>query len=278
MKYGADFASVGEFANAPLLVDLAHEAEDSGWDGIFLWDHMHKPEAAVDPWVTLAGMAVKTSQIKLGTMITPVARRRPWKLARETVTLDHLSQGRLILGVGLGYQPGEFEAFGEESSPKILAEKLDEGLDALAGLWSGEPFSYSGKHYRLEEVCFLPKPVQSPRIPVWACGGWSEKRAPFRRGARWDGMIAVTGNGEDRAITPGEIRDAIDYMKQYRSNNDPFDMVIINWSEGDGSQEERERIETYQEAGVTWWMDGFSPDRFPTLEEARKRLRKGPPR
>src|SRR3990172_5166253 len=156
MHYGIYTPNYGAEMSARALAELAREAEEAGWEGFFIWDHIQVSKSlrapVLDPWVTLAAIAVNTKRIRLGAAITPVARRRPWKLARETVTLDHLSNGRLIFGVGLGYQSGEFEDFGEEGDPKILAEKLDEGLDILAGLWSGEPFSYRGKHYQVNDV------------------------------------------------------------------------------------------------------------------------------
>jgi hypothetical protein len=126
-------------------------------------------------------------------------------------------------------------------------------------------------------VRFLPKPLQQPRIPIWACGGWSEKKAPFRRGARWDGMIGVPGNEEDRPIEPAEVKEVRAYMQKHRANPDPFDVVVILWSENDGSPEEQHRLEQYQEAGATWWVEDVSHARFATLEAARERLHKGPP-
>ena len=135
MNYGVYLSSIGEFSDPNLLAALAYEAEGAGWDGAFIWDHIGQPNTTVDPWVALAAMAMKTRRVKLGPLVTPVARRRPWKLARETVSLDHLSNGRLILGVGLGWSPQEFEAFGESGNPRTRAEKLDEGLEVLAGLW-----------------------------------------------------------------------------------------------------------------------------------------------
>jgi alkanesulfonate monooxygenase SsuD/methylene tetrahydromethanopterin reductase-like flavin-dependent oxidoreductase (luciferase family) len=134
MRYGAYFSSVGLFSDPNLVAELAYEAEEAGWDGVFIWDHIGQPNFAVDPWVTLAAMAMKTQFIKLGPIVTPIPRRRPWKLARETVSLDHLSHGRLILGVGIGWSEKEFETFGEVGKPQTRAEKLDEGLDILAGL------------------------------------------------------------------------------------------------------------------------------------------------
>lgn len=277
MHYGVYLSTVGECSSAALLAELAHEAEEAGWDGVFIWDHIGGPQTVADPWIALAAMAMKTERVKLGTVVTPLARRRPWKLARETVSLDHLTNGRLILGVGLGWGSPEFETFGEESNPKIRAEKLDEGLDVLAGLWSGETFSYSGKHYQIKDACFLPRPVQSPRIPIWPCGMWSDKKAPFRRAAHWDGIIAINGSGEDRPILPDEVRAVKAYIRQHRPNDDPFDVVVILWSDGERTAKEQQEVAQYGEAGVTWWLEDLSIERFTSLKETRERLHKGPP-
>jgi len=149
MQYGIYLPNFGDEISPRALADLACEAEEAGWDGFFLWDHILYSKTQklrmVDPWIVLAAMAMKTERIRLGTSVTPLPRRRPWKLARETVTLDHLSNGRLILSVGLG-EPGdaEFGQFGEETDVKVRATKLDEGLDVLAGLWRGKSFSHQG--------------------------------------------------------------------------------------------------------------------------------------
>jgi len=278
MHYAIYLSSIDQFSDPLLLADLAGEAEAVGWDGVFIWDHIGCPHTAADPWVALSAMALKTRRIKLGPIVTPVARRRPWKLARETVTLDRLSGGRLILGVGLGHSASsEFETFGEPGDPKIRAQKLDEGLEVLAGLWRGESFSYRGKHYQIKDACFLPRPVQSPRIPVWACGAWSNKRAPFRRAARWDGAIPIAPPGENRAITPEEVAEVRAYMQRYRQTDAPFDLVVILWSEGNATPEERQAVARYADAGVTWWVEDLSTERFSSLQDVRERLHKGPP-
>lgn len=277
MQFGIYLSSVGEFADAALLSELAYEAEEIGWDGVFIWDHMGQPSAAADPWVTLTAVAMRTKHIKFGPIVTPVARRRPWKLARETVTLDHLSSGRLILGVGLGYADSEFTVFGEEGDAKIRAEKLDEGLVILDKLWRGEPFSHQGQHYQLNDVCFLPKPLQQPRIPIWPCGAWPSSKAPYRRAARWDGIVAVLDPGANRAILPEEIADIKKYVSQHRQTADPFDIVVILWSEGDGSQSEKQEVKKFAEAGVTWWIEDLSTERFSSLKGIRRRLLQGPP-
>jgi alkanesulfonate monooxygenase SsuD/methylene tetrahydromethanopterin reductase-like flavin-dependent oxidoreductase (luciferase family) len=277
MNFGVYLSSVDEFSDPNLLAELAHEAEETGWDGVFIWDHIGKPNTAVDPWVALAAMAMKTVRIKLGPVVTPVARRRPWKLARETVSIDHLSNGRLILGVGLGWSPQEFEAFGESAQPRIRAEKLDEGLEVLAGLWDGQPFSYHGKHYHIEDLCFLPRPVQKPRIPVWACGAWTGRKSPFRRAARWDGIIAIADPIENRAILPEEVSAIKAYMLQHRQNDAPCDIVVILWSHGSHSPEEQQETEKYTQAGASWWLEDLSTERFSSIKETRARLQKGPP-
>ena len=166
MKYAVDTSIQGVYSNPKLVGELALLAEQSGWDGFFVWDSIGGEGPIADPWITLAVVASVTETIRIGTAVTPVARRRPWKLARETVSVDHLSSGRLTLGVGLGDPPTtEYEQFGEDPDTLTLARKLDEGLDVLTGLWSGEEFSYRGNHHRIDRATFLPKPVQSPRIP-----------------------------------------------------------------------------------------------------------------
>lgn len=149
MKFGIDIPIHGHYSDPNLLVDLAVEAEGAGWDGFFVWDHITmvgKAPRVTDPWIVLAAVAAKTELIRMGTMVTPLARRRPWKVARETVAIDHLSQGRLILGVGLGAMgKAEFDALGEEAEARIRAEKLDEGLALLVALWSGEKVRFHCK-------------------------------------------------------------------------------------------------------------------------------------
>jgi len=277
MKYGVYLSSVGEFSDPLLLAELAQEAEETGWEGVFIFDHIGQPHRAADPWVALAAMAMKTKQVKIGPIVTPVARRRPWKLARETVTLDHLTQGRLILGVGLGWSEREFTTFGEAGALRTRAEKLDEGLAILDGLWSGEPFSYLGKHFQVENACFLPKPVQTPRVPVWVCGAWGEKKVSFRRAARWDGVIAILAPGQNRAILAEEVSALKAYTQQYRTEREAFDIVVILWSEGDRTADELWATANYAAAGVTWWLEDLSTERFSAVAEVRQRLRKGPP-
>jgi len=181
MHFALNLPHFGPHADARLLADLARQAEDTGWDGFFIWDHVAMPEAApvVDPWVALTSCAMRTSRIRLGTMVTPLPRRRPWKLARETASLDQLSGGRLTLGAGTGLFEQEFGDLGEESDPKARGDMLDEALEVLTGLWSGKPFSHEGRHYRLRDAHFLPPPSNSRASPYGSppCGPMSARCA-----------------------------------------------------------------------------------------------------
>lgn len=282
MRFAVSVPNFGDYFNPRLLAQLAREAEESGWDGFFLWDHMifwpGFSEPIVDPWVALAAMAMTTERIRLGTLVTPLARRRPWKLARETVSLDHLSGGRLVLGVGLGFPAdAEFETFGEEPDDRVRAAKLDEGLDVLAGLWRGEPFTYSGEHFRIAEVTFRPTPVQTPRIPIWVAGMWPN-RAPFRRAARWDGVAPVPLDPESgRMFSPSELSEIAGYVAAQRGSDAPFDVVYGGATPGESPSAAREAVAPYAAAGLTWWIENLNHWRGP-FAAMRERLRRGPPR
>jgi alkanesulfonate monooxygenase SsuD/methylene tetrahydromethanopterin reductase-like flavin-dependent oxidoreductase (luciferase family) len=277
MHYGFVTANWGDYGDPRLLAELACEAEAAGWEGFFIWDHIKWPAQApaADPWVALAAMAMRTERIRLGTLVTPLPRRRPWKLARETLTLDQLSGGRLILGVGSGYfMDEEFAAFGEETDAKIRAAKLDEGLDILTGLWSGEPFSYAGTQYQVKDVCFTP-PVQRPRIPIWVAGTWPLK-APFRRAARWDGVVPI-GRDFEKPLTPADIRDIAAYIKEHRAGTEPFEVACGGQTSGRDAAEDATIVAPYAEAGLTWWLESRLPW-LNALAEVRERIRKGPPK
>ena len=172
------------------IVELAELAEKAGWDGFFLWDHILFPWPAslADPWIVLGAIASKTRRMRIGTAVTPLPRRRPHKVAKETATLDVITGGRVVLGVGLGGDEGEFTRFGEESSTRTRAEKLDEALDLITSLWSGGEVNHRGAHYTASGVTFLPKPIQEPRIPIWV-GGVSA--TALRRARKWDGWLPV---------------------------------------------------------------------------------------
>jgi alkanesulfonate monooxygenase SsuD/methylene tetrahydromethanopterin reductase-like flavin-dependent oxidoreductase (luciferase family) len=267
----------GEYSDPQVLAEMAREAEDSGWDGFFMWDQitMDTTQPVCDPWIALALIASATKRIRLGTMVTPLPRRRPTTLARQTVTLDRLSEGRLILGVGLGaLQYEEFDALGDEPELKIRAEMLDEGLEVLTGLWSGEPFAHEGKHYRIKSAHFLPTPLQRPGIPIWVAGNWPA-RAPFRRSARWDGVIPgwdIMGGSKQ---SPQDVRDMVAYIKSMRSSNGSFDVAYGGKTSGTDRKADALEVRQYREAGVTWWLEDLNPWRGP-LEEMRNRIRNGP--
>lgn len=275
MKFGLDIPTGGAYADPRKLADLAAEAEEAGWDGFFVQDVLYSVDALTDPWVALAAVAMRTERMRIGVFLTPIPRRRPWQLAREAVALDYLSNGRLIFGAALGFQDLDFTPFGEEYDARMRAEKLDEGLEILKGLWSGEPFSFHGKHYQLENVTFLPKPLQSPSIPIWLAGGWP-RRKPLRRAARWDGIYLMTVNQvTNELLKPEEIREAVAYMQAHRETSEPFD-VGINGEVPDDAGKAAEIIQAYQEAGATWWID--LEGNGESFEEYRARIRRGPPR
>jgi alkanesulfonate monooxygenase SsuD/methylene tetrahydromethanopterin reductase-like flavin-dependent oxidoreductase (luciferase family) len=260
VRFGISAPTFAECSDPRLLMELARAAEEHGWDGFFLWDHlvgwMPDPPAMADPWIALAGIAATTERIRLGPMVTPLPRRRPWKVARETVTLDHLSGGRLILGVGLGSPPDvEYGLFGEDVTEQTLAAELDEGLAILVGLWRGEPFSFTGKHYQVREVSFLPRPLQQPRIPIWVAGYWPNK-PPLRRAARWDGVFPAR---PDRELTPDEVRAAVAYTTNRRVSNAPFDVVVSGATPGDAPARAVQRIAPLAAEGMTWWLELVGP-------------------
>jgi alkanesulfonate monooxygenase SsuD/methylene tetrahydromethanopterin reductase-like flavin-dependent oxidoreductase (luciferase family) len=271
-----------------MLADLAYEAEEAGWDGFFLWDQVSKStltptvDPMVDPWVALAAIALRTSAIRLGTLVTPLPRRRPWKVARETVSLDHLSAGRLIFGAGSGSGYFDFEALGEASDGKTLAALLDEGLEVLTGLWSGEPYRHEGLSYHIKEAQFLPRPVQSPRIPIWVAAMWPAK-APLRRAARWDGIVPI---GRELSLmemlTPAQMHEIIRSVASLPGYTIPYEVVHSGITDSIDAAQDREVVATYQQVGVTWWVEKIQPERWGSwtdwpLEAMRTRVRQGPP-
>jgi alkanesulfonate monooxygenase SsuD/methylene tetrahydromethanopterin reductase-like flavin-dependent oxidoreductase (luciferase family) len=288
MRFAITLPAFADFSDPRALAELAHEAESVGWDGFFIWDHIFFDPTfhpVADTWVALAAVALNTERMRIGTMVTPVARRRPWKLARETVSVDRLSNGRLVLGVGLGDPvQWDFGFFDEVTDPKTRARRLDEGLDILTGLWSGQPFSYQGEQYKLKEVAFRPTPLQSPRIPIWV-GGWWPNKAPLRRAARWDGVCPAKWGG---AITPEEWRELLAYIQKHRTAATPFDAVHSGATPGDDPAQATELVGPYAEADVTWWVEPVDPWRFGwsweepwnprATEQMRERILQGPPR
>lgn len=248
MKHAIDVPPFGELADPRVLGQLAVAAEERGWDGFFVWDHImyRAPVRAVaDPWVALAAVACATSRLRIGPLITPLSRRRVHKVARETVTLDLLSSGRLTLGVGLGSaRNGELEPFGEVADPRERARLLDQGLSDLTRYWAGE---------------FQPVPVQRPRIPVWVAAEWPHRR-PVRRALRWEGLFPTGLPG------PEALAELISEIRESRPYGDPFD-VVVDIPPGDDP-------EPWARAGATWTLTDFGMQ--PTQAEVREVIDAGP--
>lgn len=285
MKYALLLPPFGDCADARVLADLARDADQSGWDGFFIWDHvfMNWPDRVVDITVALTAIALATQDIRFGTLVTPLPRRRPWKLARETVTLDRLSSGRLTLGVGAGWWRTEYHQLGEETSVKVRAEMLDESLEILTGLWRGGTFSFLGNHYKVEDALFEPTPIQKPRIPIWVAGLWPN-RAPMRRAARWDGVYALPSYEEEGDMTPPQVREMVSYIQEYRDADAPFDVIQKGETPGDDASRAAEIVEPYRAAGATWWLEVLSAWRYGhqgggpwPMDAIRERILQGPP-
>ena len=274
MKFAVYLPNFGAFGEARVLADLARDAEDAGWDGFFIWDHVlwssPTEQPVVEPWVALTAIAMATEYIRFGPLITPLPRRRPWQLARQVASLDQLSAGRLILGVGIGFDGfGDYSAFGESADSVMHGEMLDEALAIVDGLLGGEPFAFEGKHYKVKETQFLPAATQRPRVPIWVAGLWPGTR-PFRRAARWDGIVPLR-KGPNDPLEPQDYRDMADYIRRHQDGgNSSFDMVGPSGKWRPNAAE----VAAYEEAGVTWWKAGFGPDS--TLDEVRREIRLGP--
>jgi alkanesulfonate monooxygenase SsuD/methylene tetrahydromethanopterin reductase-like flavin-dependent oxidoreductase (luciferase family) len=276
MRFGLSVQNFGPYGDPRLLADLARDAEAAGWDGFFVWDHLLRREAPVaDPWISLAVIAVATERVRIGTMVTPLPRRRPWQVARQAVTLDHLSGGRVTLGVGLGSNAQmEFAPFGEETGDRERAALLDEGLEILTRLWSGEPVDVDGR-YTLRDARSIPLPLQHPRIPIWVAGNWPN-RGPLRRAARYDGVFPqrIPSDPDDWMLAPDDVRGIVAAVRGFRATDDPFDVAVALSDEGDATRR-ADMIAEYSDAGVTWWMEGILDDAG-TLEEMRALIRDGP--
>jgi len=266
------------FGDARVAADLAREAEQTGWDGFFVFE----PVWGWDAWVSLAAAAMVTERIRLGTMLSPLSRMRPWKVAGETVSLDHLSNGRVILSVGLGAVDTGFEAFGEETDRRTRAALLDEALDIVTGLWSGEPFSYDGAHYRVRPSTFMPPPppVQRPRIPIWVVGAWPRDRS-MRRVVKYDGLLpnVFDEEGKPRALTPDDVRARREYVGERHPHSARFDIVIEGETPGDDPQKAADEVGPLADAGMTWWLEALwaAEPNEQHLARFRERVRRGPP-
>jgi alkanesulfonate monooxygenase SsuD/methylene tetrahydromethanopterin reductase-like flavin-dependent oxidoreductase (luciferase family) len=255
MRSGLFLPLFDELADPALVARLSSAAEEAGWHGVFVWDHVRwrEPVAEVaDPWVTLAAIATATERVRIGPMVTPLARRRPVKIARETATLDRLSGGRLTLGVGLGNdQAGrELSITGEETDDRRRARMLDESLQILAAAWSGKPVHHRGEHYAVDGMRFLPRPVQRPGIPVWV-GGFYGRPAPLRRAARYQGFVAVNLEHPDQLA---EIAAELTALRHAAgtAGTQPYDIIAALEPGCDPAP--------YAAAGATWCLVGVAAD------------------
>lgn len=280
MKFGVvlqstDFKAYG---------DIAHEAEQTGWDAIFIADAIsvgfpgQRTFPWFDPWVVLAVMAERTERIKLGTLVAAPTRRRPWKLAREVCTLDHLSNGRIILGVGLGAAApdhggdGGFFNVGEPTDLKTRAELLDESLEIIDGLWQGEPFSFTGKHFKIDRLELRPKPVQQPRVPIWVVGVWPKDKSMLRA-LKYDGVIVQKYKATPESVASADdIRGVNEYAKQHRQSAPPFEIISSGATPGNDKPKATAIVGEYADAGATWWLEGEWDEK-----KLLARLRQGPP-
>lgn len=259
MRFGVQ---VPPFADPGSMVEVAVEAEAAGWDAVFLWDHVVWERArrldVHDPWVVLGAMATRTERVGLGTLVTPLARRRPWIVARQLISLDHLSHGRAILGVGLGAPAGDdFADFGDPGEPRVRGAILDEAVTLLDGLLRG-PVVHDGEHFTVT-TDLLPRPVQQPRPPIWVAAEAPHRR-PLRRAAQWDGIVPLSTGG---ALTPDGLAAYLDGVDQ-----PPGWEVVVIGAAGVAPGE-------YADAGATWYIEGAWPE-GDWLEDLRARVRAGP--
>jgi hypothetical protein len=267
--------------------ELAAEAEAAGWDGVFIPDCImidtpdNPPAPWYDPWVVLAAMATRTQRVRLGPMLTALPRRRPWKLAQEVLTLDHLSGGRAILAVGVGAAPDDagFYRVGEPMDRKTRAELMEEGLAIIAGLWRGERFSFDGAHYHVDAMQLLPRPVQQPRPPIWVVGAWPRPKS-MSRAVQYDGLLPnlINPDGPPREVVPADIAAMRAWVAEHRpAESGPFDIIWEGRTPGDDPAQAAALVRPFVDAGITWWMEAmWGPPNG--LEDVRARIRQGPPR
>lgn len=277
--------------DARTAATFAREAELAGWDGFFVWEGVWGEDA----WVMLAACAMVTEKIRLGTLLTPPSRRRPWKLASETASVDRLSNGRLILSVGLGapHENSGWDEFGEITDKRIRAERMDESLDILNGLWKGQPFAYQGKHYQVkaysENYPGPPQPeppLQKPRPPIWVVGAINREKS-LRRVLKYDGLLptrVADKNNPDSVQTheypPEELAQAVEWIKARRELDTPFDVIVEQQTPGDDPARAREILKPWVEAGATWYIESMweTMDDPNGQDKVLKRIKQGPPK
>ena len=285
MQFSINIPNFGDFADARTVAEIASAAEAAGWDALFVWDHVvHDKKRRVgqpfgDPWMLLTAAALVTARIRLGPLVTPVARRRPEQLARQVATLDAVSGGRVVFGAGLGGPiEDEFGSFGDTTDVRVLAERLDEGLALLGRYWSGETVDHDGRHYRVRDTALLPATVQRPRPPVWIAGYWPNRR-PMRRAAAWDGAVPLFTSALHGHTPPvDEVRALADFIANQRGerSGEPFDIVVGGVSDPTDSADQ---LAALRDAGATWWDERqvqTNPDHYRAAAVLR-RIEAGPP-
>ena len=266
MRWALDVPNFGDFADIRLIADVAAAAEAAGWDGFFIWDHIAPefvPGATVptaDVTVALTAIALATERVRFGALVTPLPRRRVQKVARELASLDQLSNGRLVCGVGLGFPPeSEYEAFGESGSERTRARHLDEALEVLSALGSGARVDFDGEHVTARTSAFEPRPRQQPRVPIWVAATWPGRQGPIRRAARWDGIAPIPPDPERQSLSPDDIRAVSEAV----GRGDDFDVVANGGPDADPAE--------YERAGATWWLEVAF-----TRDDALARAKAGP--
>jgi len=286
VRFGLNVQNFGVFGDPVLLVEMARDAEGAGWDGFFLWDHLYLRDGAdrpfADPTVTIAAIAASTSTIRIGPMVTSPARQRPWKLAREIVTLDRLSGGRLTLGIGLGWADDDYAPFGETTTLMERAERTDETLAILDGLQSGERFSFSGRHHTIDDVRFLPVPVQRPRVPVWVAMTWRgtpvPALGPMRRAARGDGAYPekpVPHGDPGWNLSADDVTAILGHIREAGGREEGYDMAVSGAAPSVDPDHYRTYLGEIERAGATWWIVPLVQE-LASLGELRSLVRAGP--
>lgn len=275
------FGFIATSGSAHQIIDIAQAVEAHGWDGFFTWDGIGGGSYEADffdPWAILAAAAVRTERVTLGAMIFPLSRRRPWKVAREALTIDHLSNGRLVIPVGLGaVDDGGFSKVHPETTDrKRRAELLDETLEILDLAWKGDAFSFEGKHYQLDDIRFVPRPIQRPRIPIWVVGSWPRPKS-MARAVKWDGIIPSISAAPFDQLTPEQVADVWAWIRGHRKDGTPIDVVLEGVSPGNDPTWVEGTLRPLADAGATWWIESRweAPNDVDTLLE---RIRQGPPR
>jgi alkanesulfonate monooxygenase SsuD/methylene tetrahydromethanopterin reductase-like flavin-dependent oxidoreductase (luciferase family) len=280
LSYGIFLAPFAEYAEPGRFVALAELAEQAGWDGVFLWDHVLEGSGmpVADSFVVAAAIAQATERVRLGMLVTPLARRRPWVFARQTASLDQLSAGRLVVGVGLGHDTrGELSSFSGEILDNVQrAVALDESLEVITRLWSGEPVEFDGAQISVHSAPFLPRPVQRP-LPIWvACR--APYRRPLTRAARYQGCFPLFDEGGSQlpGLAESALVEDIRTTLIARGAAPDIDIVCRGESWRVSSQERTARLAELEEAGMTWWLESFSPGQEPT--EIERVVAAGPSR